>query len=298
MRTEHRDAFTLVELLVVIAIIGILVALLLPAVQAARGAARRVRCKNNLKQIGLAFHHYHDAVKSFPSAIIDPNQVMWSGLLLPYLEQGALYDTLELQKPWDVDGSPNELACATYLSVFRCPANRAPDHVTSQGITDRVPCNYLVCASGLLDRESGPSPKIGQSVSDGVSYFNSRVRIADILDGTSSTVAVGETEFLLGYVGRDHAGSNQFRDHWYIGTTWGLTNEASESMGTTAVPVNVDNEANVFADEKELSFSSSHSGGAHVAYADGHVSFISETIDEDTWSALGTRAGREVAKPQ
>jgi prepilin-type processing-associated H-X9-DG protein len=123
---------------------------------------------------------------------------------------------------------------------------------------------------------------------------NSRVRTADICDGTSSTVAIGEAVFLFEHIGLDYDGIKQYCDHWYVGSPSLGENEASELMGSTGVAINTDLDSNVVADEKELSFSSRHPGGAHVVYADGHVSFISETIDRRTWSALGTRAAREV----
>jgi prepilin-type processing-associated H-X9-DG protein len=120
--------------------------------------------------------------------------------------------------------------------------------------------------------------------------------MADIRDGTSSTVAIGEAVFLFEIVGVDYHGGGQYCDHWYVGTPQGLLGEESEAMGSTAAPVNIDLASDAPADEKELAFSSRHPGGAQVVYADGHVSFVSETIDAGTWSALGTRAGGEVAE--
>jgi prepilin-type N-terminal cleavage/methylation domain-containing protein len=288
--------FTLVELLVVIAIIGILVALLLPAVQAAREAARRMQCQNNLHQIGIALHNYHDANRKFPPGITWPNRTFWSGHLLPYMEQRPLYEMLDLDQSWNT--SPNSEACASYLSVFRCPSTTAPRHITAQGIADRVPCNYLACTSGTVTRESapsgaGPSPLAGRPDSDGIFFINSDTRFADVLDGSSSTVAVGETIFIFKGHGPDHTGRSQFLDHWYIGTLEGYGNEVSESMGSTGVAVN-SFELSVFVDEMELSFSSRHPAGGQVVLADGSVRFIAENIDRATWSAMGTCRGGEV----
>lgn len=294
MTRSSARGFTLIELLVVIAIIAILMALLLPAVQAAREAARRIQCQNNLHQMGIALHGYHDSLRSFPAAYIWPNRTLWSGLILEQMEQSPLYDTLEFGRPWDVDNSPNELACATYLTVYRCPSSATPEHMDLQGITDRVPCNYLACASGTGARESGPPPLVGLPGSDGIFFVNSSTRMADILDGSSSTVAIGEALVRIDVQGPDHTGITQIVDHWYIGTPEGNANEVSESMGSTGVAINSVAMPGLFIDEKELCFSSRHSGGVQVLFADGHVSFISETIDRDTWSALGTRAGREV----
>lgn len=293
MTRSSARGFTIVELLVVIAIIGVLVALLLPAVQAAREAARRSQCLNNLHQMGVALHAYHDSCRSFPSAYIWPNRTLWSGLILTQMEQVPLYDTLEFDRPWDVDNSPNELACATYLTVYRCPSSGNEKHMDMQGITARVPCNYLACASGTGTRESGPPPLVGLPGSDGMFFVNSSTRMADILDGTSSTVAIGETLVRIDVHGPDHTGRTQVVDHWYIGTPEGNANEISESMGSTGVAINSVAMPDPFIDEKELCFSSWHSGGVQVLFADGHVSFVAETIDRDTWSALGTRAGSE-----
>lgn len=293
---RQSPGFTLVELLVVIAIIGILIALLLPAVQAAREAARRAQCQNNLHQIGIALHNYHDTNRKFPPGITWPNRTFWSGHLLPYLEQRPMYEMLDLDLMWNT--SPNNEACGTYLSMFRCPSTTAPRHITAQGIPDRVPCNYLACTSGTVTRESapagsGPSPLAGSPDSNGIFFVNSATKLADIVDGSSSTVAVGETVFIFKGHGPDHSGRNQFLDHWYIGTLEGCGNEVSESMGTTGVAINAF-ELPVFVDEKELSFSSRHPAGSQVVLADGSVRFISEGIDRSTWSALGTRDSGEV----
>lgn len=290
----RNSGFTLVELLVVIAIIGILIALLLPAVQSAREAARRMECQNNLRQHGIALHAYHDKHKRFPAGLVWPNRILWSGQLLPHLEQTALHDTLELDLPWTEE--PNSNACATWLSVFRCPSSSAPSHLNAQGIDDRVPSNYLACTSGTVARESGPPPLVGRRDSDGMFYINSLVRIGDVRDGTSNTVAIGEAVFRFEPSGPDHSGLNQFIDHWYIGTPEGVGNEISEAMGTTAAPVNAHKNRNLFVDERELGFSSWHYGGAQVVFADGHVEFMSDGIDLQTWNALGTRAGYDVRR--
>ena len=118
-----KRGFTLIELLVVIAIIAILIALLLPAVQQAREAARRTQCKNNLKQLGIALHNYHDTFGVFPYGF-DAREALWTVMILPQIEQGNLYATIIWQEGgagnWDADGSPNEIACGTVLEAFRC----------------------------------------------------------------------------------------------------------------------------------------------------------------------------------
>jgi prepilin-type N-terminal cleavage/methylation domain-containing protein/prepilin-type processing-associated H-X9-DG protein len=292
---SRRSGFTLVELLVVIAIIGILIALILPAVQAARGAARRTQCANNLKQMGLALQNYHDTHQVFPSGFVWPNRVFWTGLLLPQLEQNDLYQSLDLSASWIVP--PNSLAPATHLPVFRCPSTMAPRQLNAQGIDNRVPCTYLACTSGLIDRESGPAPLVGRYYSDGVFFVNSRIDIADVFDGTSSTVAIGETVFDFGKRAPDLTGTIQVVDHWYIGTKEGQGNEISESMGTTAARINAFFDASSFIDEKELCFASRHGKiGAQVVFVDGHVKFMSDSVDDAIWSALGTRGNLDLTR--
>jgi prepilin-type N-terminal cleavage/methylation domain-containing protein/prepilin-type processing-associated H-X9-DG protein len=291
----RAKGFTLVEVLVVIAIIGGLIALLMPAVQAAREAARRAQCQNNLHQIGIALHHYHDACGSFPSGVIEPHRTMWTALLLRQIEQGPLYDTLEFGRPWNVLGSANQRACATYLTVYRCPSEMADKHMDAQGIAQRVPANYLACSSGTAVTECGPPPLAGAPDSDGLFFINSRIRFADVRDGTSSTVAVGEAVFRIDVAGGpDCSGMTQVVDHWYIGTMQGLGNEISEELGSTGAAVNSVFQPDSFIEEKELCFSSYHPGVAGALFADGHVSHVSENIDRQAWSAMGTRAGEEV----
>ncbi|HUG66446.1 MAG TPA: DUF1559 domain-containing protein [Pirellulaceae bacterium] len=301
MTISWKRGFTLVELLVVIAIIGILMALLLPAVQAAREAGRRMQCGNNLHQLAIATHNYHDVHGRFPPGFLLENITslsgpFWSAMLLPQLEQGVLFDTIEFGAPWDVDRSPNELACATFLPAFRCPSSTAVKHMTLQGITDRVPSNYLGCATGIASRESGPDPRASNFNLDGILYNGSSTRFADVIDGTSSTVIIGEAEFDINVRGIDHGGGIHIVDHWYIGSPGIHPTEVSEAVGSTAVPVNSIFDASAFIDAKELCFSSRHPGGAQVAFADGHVSMVHETIDAAVWSALGTRAHGEVAQ--
>jgi prepilin-type N-terminal cleavage/methylation domain-containing protein/prepilin-type processing-associated H-X9-DG protein len=288
-----KAGFTLVELLVVIAIIGIMIALLLPAVQAAREAARRLQCANNLRQMGIALHNYHDTRRTFPSGMSWPNRMFWSGQLLPFIEQQALHERINPGAPWHLP--PNAPMLAVYLSVYRCPVSAAPRDLNAAGIVKRVPCDYNACTSGLIARESGPAPLAGRSDADGLFFVNSGLGMPEVLDGTSYTVAIGEVLFSYEPHGADHFGLQQYLDHWYIGTPEGYGNEISESMSSTACPLNAWRDPSLFVDEKELSFGSRHPGGAQVLFADGHSNFIFETIDRQVWSALGTRANSEVA---
>ena len=128
-----------------IAIIGILVSLLLPAVQAAREAARRMSCSNNMKQIGIAMHNYHDTFNSFPYGF-NIHETLWSAPILPFMEQRPLYDTLIFGESglgnWDADGSPNEKACGTLLTMYRCPSMANLPPRDNEDIPGRVPVSY------------------------------------------------------------------------------------------------------------------------------------------------------------
>jgi prepilin-type N-terminal cleavage/methylation domain-containing protein len=299
-RRTHRG-FTLVELLVVIAIIGILVGLLLPAVQAAREAARRLQCANNLHQMGIALHNYHQTQRRFPPGVVEPNFVLWTGSLLPFIEQDNLFNSLDFSAGWSVAGSPNATACSVYISTYRCPSSDAPEHSSLQGIQDRVPSSYLAVGSGTANRESGDLPgHLGLARQDGLMYLNSSRKVAHVLDGTSNSLAIGEALFRPNVQGPDLTDVVQIVDHWYVGTD-GLgravgmpgLGEVSEALGSTGVPLN-GMELEIFIDEKEIGFSSLHVGGCLVVYADSHVQFISESIDRRVYSALGTIAGGEV----
>lgn len=302
-RRESRSAFTLVELLVVIAIIGILVGLLLPAVQAAREAARRIQCANNLHQMGIALHNYHDTMRAFPIGIVSAHGTFWQAGLLPHLEQANLFQTLDFEGRWNVRFPSNARACQTYLPVFRCPSSNSPTRSNDQGVPNRVPSNYLAVGSGTDTRESADAQDhLGRPRRNGIMYRDSNTRMASITDGTSNTVAIGEALFRFDINGLDLDGrSFQVVDHWYIGSD-GVgpprrngTREVSEALGSTGVPINCLFRDDFWVDAKEMCFSSLHTGGAQFVFADGHSRFISENIDTAVYSAIGTINQGEVA---
>lgn len=300
---QPRPAFTLIELLVVIAVIGILMALLMPAVQMVREAARRTNCLSNLKQLSIATTAFHDVQRRFPPGYTFPAQAMWSAYILPFMEQGNLYRTIALDGPWQTVGSSNALACATLIPEFRCPSSDAPESMSVQGFEDRVPSSVLACASGMLNRESGPYPWVGDDVSDGIFYRNSQTRMRDIRDGTSHTILLGEALFDYEIWGDDYFGQSQVVDHWYIGSGdldissmahGDRSIEVSECLGSTGCRINSTSIEDAPVNDKELCFSSRHPGGAQVAFADGHLRFVSNFVDFEVWQALGSRAGGEV----
>ena len=311
-----RLAFTLVELLVVIAIIGILIGLLLPAVQAVREAARRIQCTNNIKQQSLAMLNYESAHQKLPPGVSIPNHAMWSAYILPYLESNNLYDTIDFKAGFtDVSAAnaSNTEALSVSFPFMVCPSSNVPEKQFDSLVgIDRSPSCYVACTSGLLQREAGDFPWAGMDsddtypASDGVFYANSRTPLKDISDGTSGTVMLGEVLPDQEVRGIDAGGDEQKVDHWYIGSreldsmetvagTDRTSGENSECLGSTACRINSLLLGDLTTiDEKELAFGSRHSGGANIGFVDGHVQFVSDSIDAVVWSSIGTREGRRI----
>ena len=308
LRTIKSSGFTLVELLVVIAIIGILVGLLLPAVQAAREAARRMSCSNNVRQVGLAFHNYESALQVLPFGS-NNHGTLWSAMILPYIEQGNIYNTLHFQESgvgnWG-SGSENTAACETVISTFRCPSMPLPDHMNYNGIAMRVPASYRGNAGNDISSDDTSTRPIPNTKSlemlnlNGIFYACSAVKFRDVQDGLSNTVFVGESQTDPAFV-KDGQGM----DFWYIGSgqadpcrcdggTGGT--EFSEAMGSMLVQPNL-RLRNPAAHGRlmELAFGSWHAGGVSLfAMGDNSVRTISDTIDITVYQALGSKAGAEV----
>lgn len=310
---RRRRAFTLVELLVVIAIIGILIALLLPAVQAAREAARRSQCTNNLKQIGMGMLNYESSISRFPMGTQNTVGCAWSGYLLPYIEQEALADTFIFEEghgslsqwayPPGTEGSPSNhsemiAACEKVFPTYRCPSAAIPLHVRDISfdgwvVPKRVPASYLGCASGVwTDDEMGLSGTTmtnwAMAGLDGIIFGLSDIQIRDVSDGTSHTIIVAEALPTATDSLKAENGASTKKDHWSIGgddIDAGHGYDGSEHCGSTGVVMNGDN---------ELAFGSAHASGCNALMTDGSVHFIIGDIDLDVWSALGTRAGGEV----
>ncbi len=316
MKTEGRTAFTLVELLVVIAIIGILVSLLLPAVQSARAAARRMQCSNNLKQLGLALHSYHTAHGQFPAAQyiqIDSvgagtptpdNWVRWSwfAAVLPYVEQQNLADVYadHLSKPrtgsFSYTNLPNKTAVAP---TFMCPSDPANPKVhNGSGLTNAQGFhgNYVLDAGDTFFNEGGYA---NSAKLNGVFYVGSETRIDDIKDGTTNTLL--SSEIILVPDGAVGSGQEDIRGRYHNVAHAG-------ALFSTKYPPNTSqpDRHNYCLNKVEqapctatgtnviVSARSYHPGGVLSGLADGSVRFLSESIDIDTYNALGTRAGGEV----
>lgn len=281
-RVERRHAFTLVELLVVIAIIGILIALLLPAVQAAREAARRSQCSNNLKQIGLGLHNYHDVLRSFPSLFViatgDPDlpnpcinansdlsveSWAWSALILPFVEQTVLHQSAEIGRGGLLQTHLAGLA-RQRIAVYRCPSDPGPDVGQTIGrFLTAGTSNY-----GAINSHRSGSLYAGTAAT-GSFWCNSGVSFRDITDGTSNTIAVAETTTSLKGVGM---GPKK-----WSGCQQGCGGNCIDEVALTGRwPIN-DTTGSV--DQRGEAPSSSHPGGVQVLLHDGSVRFISETID-------------------
>jgi prepilin-type N-terminal cleavage/methylation domain-containing protein/prepilin-type processing-associated H-X9-DG protein len=335
-----RDGFTLVELLVVIAIIGILVALLLPAVQAAREAARRMSCSNNLKQIGIAIHNYHDTYKVFPSIrggqltnnTPFPNNFYpgcpgwfnstgwsWRVLILPYMEQQPLYETINL-KTIAFAGcyvSTSPASGNTRVENYECPSEAQPL------VGSEAPTNYGGIWGSTANPFDGNLRRLGVfGMGSSVSFFS----MGGIPDGTANTVMVGEVFRGAPYwrtTSADHTGQRCRRwamETGYCGadTTY-PPNFYKQSAAVCALNPPLDgiadnNPGNLHPDCPQKNccpdivewvddwnngnrgrrpMSSLHPGGAQGVYVDGHVHFVPETVDKQIWRNTGTRMGQD-----
>ncbi|MFI4874823.1 MAG: DUF1559 domain-containing protein [Blastopirellula sp. JB062] len=289
-----RSAFTLVELLVVIAIIGVLIALLLPAVQQAREAARRMSCKNHLRQVGLALHNYHDVHLKFPFGRIGDTTVEQQcapTMLLPYLEQSALYDQFDFTLPLmrksgsTITPNVNTPLIQTRLDAFLCPSNPQDEgrYVTSQlpGRDHAWGTHYVPVAHSGKDGVMARTAPLGivGSNRDGMFYYDSKTKFRDVIDGTTNTLAFTE---IVG----DAPGSNDL-------FAWAMFSGGAGVMG--GVNSNFpDLDGFYTASDDFTGPSSYHPGGCHVALADASVHFISENIDLDTLQNLAARNDGQV----
>jgi len=221
------------------------------------------------------------------------HRLFWSGQILPYIEQSSTRNSIDLNQPWD-SYEPNVNAIRATLSIFRCPSSAGPS-AWAQVIDGRGTCTYLGCASGTVGRESGTEPLLDSGEQSGVFYTNSHVQDRDFFDGLTYTMLIGESLFQTGVSGPDNYGVVQVVDHWYIGSPGTFSNEVSEALGSTAVPINAWRiNPQPFIEDIELSFSSRHAGLIQCVFADGHIQSIADSVSTAVWRAVGTRAGSDI----
>ncbi len=320
-RCKKIAGFTLVELLVVITILAVLIGLLLPAVQAAREAARRISCQNNLKQLGLALHNHHTAFNHFPPGRNVPLPAVFSthAYLLPHAE-GLAYNQIDLKSPpitfslasgVVLDGSVNYPAATTTMPIFVCPSDR-----NSSGKlpgSEFAATNYAACSgSGLLNAGS-------LNNADGIFFAGSTISFRDIADGSSNTIAFGERltgrgkstgtnvnhspQYEMWEIADRSAPSIQacaVRTHgsWYAyrGEKWIIGNYGNTLYNHFYVPNSLSCDCmNILQQCGFMSARSAHPSGVVVLLGDGSVRFASQSIDVQVWRDLSTRDGGEFA---
>jgi len=298
--SRQREAFTLVELLVVIAIIGVLVALLLPAVQAAREAARRSQCSNNLKQIGLALENYEGTFSQYPPGRMGcdgygahqcvgyttgAGTLGISGFvaMLPFIEQGNLHEKIDYTNvPWNANGSTTWATGGNLELITARPKFMVCPSDISKPFIDNFPVAGAKAATGsygLVGGTNGPpnDDKL-KHINNGMFVYRSGMRRADITDGTSAQMMVGET------IGNDKSAHPNI---WSNGSRF-------QTIRTTKNPINQKPNTGNLAGTENGAFGSYHPAGAHFVFADGHVAFITNSINFTNYQRLSWRDDGEV----
>jgi prepilin-type N-terminal cleavage/methylation domain-containing protein/prepilin-type processing-associated H-X9-DG protein len=308
-----KKGFTLVELLVVIAIIGVLVALLLPAVQAAREAARRMSCSNNLKQLALGIHNYHDSYKAFPFGTTN-GSISYLARMLPYVEQTPLYDRVDFTANYNA--AVNQPVLNTNVEAFLCPSD-----------IDKLPLNlggrnnyYGNSGTNILFGSPSTNPSnsnFGMPECNGVFIPSRVVRFADIIDGTSNTACIAEKLKGDGTNGIASEESDTFQPGTYPANAdeayrdcraMDITDLSKQGVSNVGAPwiysyhstsryyhVTPPNGRSCMYPPGRIATTagSRHPGGAQIALCDGSVRFIPETVDVLIWRAIGSRDGNE-----
>lgn len=294
MHARSRHAFTLVELLVVIAIIGVLIGLLLPAVQSAREAARRSSCTNNMKQIGLAIHNYaHGTKERFPEGWLCEDHHAdegigwgWAARILPHMEEANLGNTvaghIRANPQVAISGAASNVKNAV-IRGFLCPSDPKgsnPIFDIGDGLGTFSRSNY----PGMFGSEEVEGHDHGGGggggghdddhpfEADGIFFANSRVEFRNVTDGLSKTIMVGERD-------------SRLLDNVWIGMIYSADEAMVRVVGTGA---------HMFNEGHEDDFSSSHPNGINVLFADGHVEFLQNSLNESILRSMSTRAGGEV----
>ncbi|MCE9562872.1 MAG: DUF1559 domain-containing protein [Planctomycetes bacterium] len=301
-----RRAFTLIELLVVIAIIAILIGLLLPAVQKVREASARMKCQNNLKQLGIGFHNYHDSTGTLPigqpmnmatnaPAPYTLDRSCWSHYLLPYIEQAALFTKFEAIRKANSGYICDNADAGIPLSPFMCPsdpnAGKNKTHTGSQGLH----INYAACAGSTVFNPS--SDTTGANL-NGVFYVRSSTKIGDITDGTSNTLFAAEMRVspdttkddLRGRHYNSYTGNTLFSTLNPPNTTVGDQQYSDYCIDIPGAPCRTAGGTYI------QSARSAHTNGVNVVMGDGSCRFVNNNIDPQTYQFMGTRSGGELLK--
>jgi prepilin-type N-terminal cleavage/methylation domain-containing protein/prepilin-type processing-associated H-X9-DG protein len=293
-----RRGFTVIELLVVIAIIGVLIALLLPAVQAAREAARRAQCVNNLKQLGLALHNYQSSQQLFPPGYVSNFDSSgndtgpgwgWAAMVLAQIEQKPLFDAINFSLA--IEDAANPTARMTQMTVFVCPSDSPPPSwwaVTRDPTGEPLRNVCQVAEANYVGVYGTSDPGID---GDGIFFRDSNIGIANIHDGTAQTLAAGERAYALGVA-------------TWVGSVTGtalfpLTNDGIGHPRLESAPGMILGHAggNLGPGDPRgevNQFYSLHPGGVNFVFADGHVSLLKTSMNFQVFRALATRDGREV----
>jgi prepilin-type N-terminal cleavage/methylation domain-containing protein/prepilin-type processing-associated H-X9-DG protein len=311
-RYRSRTGFTLIELLVVIAIIAILIGLLVPAVQKVRESAGRVQCENNLKQLGLAAHNFHDARKKFPPSftLSRPTPYLsWIGQILPYIEQQPLATTIpseyaRISNPWGSASVVPHIGLGTPLALLGCPSDPRGLLSSQQYIYSGTRLDTVAYTSYLANRgtHGGAQWSQAEGTADGIIYLNSSVRITDVTDGSSNTLLIGERppsqDLVFGW--------------WYAGWGYDGCGTGDVVLGARETIYITDSSDGVGGPGKacaagfvnfqpgdpnvpchQVHYWSMHSGGANFVFTDGSVRFLTYSADS-VMPALVTRNGGEV----
>ncbi len=322
-----RRGFTLIELLVVIAIIAILIGLLLPAVQKVREAAARSKCTNNLKQVMLGVHGFHDANNKLPPGcnriqVQDgtgaPGALFWTYYILPYIEQGPLFNAMPTTVPPDFTNAGVLNAAQSLIPIYRCPSSTDAETyaVTENGVSipSRRGASYGVVLSGVVGNPTTPTgayngsgenrnhmddgsnggsgtfgPRLAHARFDGTFNQGSEVTLTSITDGTSNTAGVGERYRLSAITGAAASATSQV-GYWQVASA-SSQNGHCQFGGSLGVPINT---TSTVAEVQWAAFSARHTGGANFALMDGSVRFLRDSTADNTRRALATRNGGDI----
>jgi len=286
---NRRRGITLVEFLVVISIIGVLLMILFPAVHRSREAARRTQCQNNLKQIGLALHNYHDIHNSLPSGWTgvsggNPSALGgpgwgWGSQLLPQIDQFPLRETTRFDLP--IVSSVNEMIRTAEIEVYRCPSDRTEPTWRLSGArlsAVRIASANYVGAYGSRGWDDLTAERQGQQLKgNGVFYHNSSTQFLDIIDGLSGTVLAGERA----------SSSQQNRHSTWVGVVPGAENAIARVVATGETTPGT-------RSKRARGFNSNHGTGAYFLFGDGRVKYVDGRIAEAIFQSLLSRAGGEL----